>query len=222
MAYTDSLHDAGLLPLILPVLPPESAAVALNGASGLVLTGGEDLDPSRYRQRAISALGDVHEGRDLFELELVHAARQLGLPVLAICRGIQLLNVALGGTLVQDIPSQWPHAIAHDGAPARDDRSHEIRADTGSRLAVALGAERLRVNSFHHQALDALADGLVATAHAPDGIIEGVEWRDEDWWVLGVQWHPEELSRTDAPWDRALFAAFADQCSRRQRASVVT
>ena len=152
------------------------------------------------------------------------------LPTLAICRGIQILNVALGGTLVQDIPSEWTNPIVHDGEWPRTARVHEVDVTPGSRLARALGTERPVVNSMHHQAVRTVASSLATVARAPDGIVEGVEWPTDDWWMVGVQWHPEELTASPEPWDRSLLSAFADggvangstQLSRRQRASDVT
>jgi putative glutamine amidotransferase len=131
------------------------------------------------------------------------------MPMLAICRGIQLANVALGGTLVQDIPTERPSAVEHDLPRERATRVHDVTVDTGSRLANVLGDTRIAVNSSHHQSLDRIASGLRVTARSSDGIVEGVEWTGEDWWMLGVQWHPEELTRDDKPWDRRLFDAFA-------------
>jgi putative glutamine amidotransferase len=117
--------------------------------------------------------------------------------------------VALGGTLVQDLPSERPAALAHDGRWKRSDRVHGLRVAAGSRLAAALGATEAATNSLHHQAIARVAEGLVAVAHAPDGVVEAVEWDGDDWWMAGVQWHPEELTETTEEWDRALFAAFA-------------
>lgn len=208
-SYTASLHSARLRPFILPLLGPGDADAMLEGMDGLVLTGGEDIAPQHYGRRAHPALGDVHAERDSFELALVRAAMARRLPTLAICRGIQIVNVALGGTLVQDLPSEWDGAIEHEGIWPRDQRVHGVRVAARSRLAHALGAEELTVNSFHHQATGALAPALTAVAHAPDGVIEGVEWNGDDWWMLGVQWHPEELTATTEDWDRALFLAFA-------------
>jgi putative glutamine amidotransferase len=210
VSYTASARAAGLRPYILPILAPADADAMLEGMAGLILTGGEDVDPAHFGARAHPQLGDTHADRDAFELALVRAARHRRLPTLAICRGIQVANVALGGTLVQDLPSERPRASPHDGVGARDERVHPVRVEPGSRLATALGSPDLTVNSLHHQALDRVADGLRAVALAPDGVVEGVEWTGDDWWMLGVQWHPEELTRTPERWDRALFAAFAD------------
>jgi putative glutamine amidotransferase len=214
-SYTDAVRLAGLRPFILPVLHPSDADEMLEGMNGLVLTGGEDVDPVHFGAAPHPRLGDVHQARDAFEIALVLAARRRRLPTLAICRGIQVANVALGGTLIQDIASDRPEAGAHDGDSSRSARVHPIRVTRGSRLAEALGgAEALTVNSFHHQSVDRIAEGLTVVAHAPDGIVEGAEWTQDDWWLVGAQWHPEELTATTEPWDRALFAAFARAVTR--------
>ena len=218
-AYTVSIRGAGLLPLVIPVLDPADADAALDGVAGLVLTGGEDVNPARYRAAPRPELGDTNDGRDAFEMALVRAARARGLPTLAICRGVQILNVALGGTLVQDIPAEWKDPIAHDGDWARTARVHEVDVEPGSRLARALGTERPVVNSMHHQSLGRVAPSLATVAHAPDGIVEGVEWPSDDWWMVGVQWHPEELTATPEPWDRALLGAFTQVVSRAAKIS---
>src|SRR5215218_10399813 len=145
-AYATALRGAGLLPLVLPILDPADADAALDGVAGLVITGGEDVSPGRYGSAPHARLGDTHDGRDAFEIALVEAARARALPTLAICRGIQILNVALGGTLVQDIPSEWPDAITHDGDWARTLRVHDVNVAPGSRLAAALGTVAPRVN----------------------------------------------------------------------------
>ena len=209
-AYTRALESAGLLPVVIPPLgSPAAAAPLLRGLRGLVLTGGEDVGPDRYGHPPHPELGTVQPARDETELALVAAARAAGLPTLAICRGIQLLNVALGGTLVQDLPTERPGSVAHAQRGARSERTHDVAVVAGSRLAAALGAERAAVNSMHHQAVAELSPALVATAHAPDGVVEGAESRDRAWWAVAVQWHPEELTEGAEPWDRALFAAFA-------------
>jgi putative glutamine amidotransferase len=209
-AYTVALEASGMVPLVVPPLSaPDAAERLVRRVDGLLLTGGEDVDPAHYGATRHPALGEVHARRDSWELRLVAAAREWCLPTLAICRGIQVLNVALGGTLVQDIPSEVPRALAHDPAEARSWRVHEVEVEPGSRLASALGTDHLTVNSTHHQAIDRARSPLRVTARAPDGIVEGVETSaDDPWWVLGVQWHPEELIDTPEGWDRALFAAF--------------
>jgi putative glutamine amidotransferase len=214
-SYTSSLAAAGLRPYILPVLPAADADAMLDGMHGLVLTGGEDVDPIHYGASAHPKLGEIHAGRDEFEISLARAAYARRLPTLAICRGIQVINVALGGTLIQDIPSEWPHAGNHDGDGGRDERIHTVSVSAGSALAAALGASELPVNSFHHQAVSVVAPPFRVVATAPDGVVEGIESTDASWWMLGVQWHPEELTTTREAWDRGLFAAFAAACARR-------
>jgi putative glutamine amidotransferase len=144
------------------------------------------------------------------ELAAVRAARDQRLPTLAICRGIQVLNVGLGGTLIQDLPSERPSAIAHDPDRPRTSRTHSIEVTPDTRVFDALGATTVDVNSVHHQAIGRLADTLVVTAKAPDGVIEAVEsGRRDPWWVLGVQWHPEEFADQAAAPDHGLVAEFA-------------
>ena len=209
-AYVTALESAGLIPLIVPQLSNADAASAvLDSVAGLVLTGGEDVDPARYGEKRHEKVRSVNAARDATEAALIKEARKRGTPVLAICRGIQILNVALGGTLVQDIPSQCETDIAHDEESARDSRTHEISVEPGSLIATAIGTEHCTVNSFHHQSVKRVADGMRVTARSPDGIIEGLESTDEDWWVMAVQWHPEEMTDSAEPWDRGLFKAFA-------------
>ena len=208
-AYVEAVRAAGLTPLVLPPLDPRELHAVASAVSGVVLTGGEDVDPAEYGAERGPKTTSVHPRRDKCELALVQLAHERRLPTLAICRGIQLVNVALGGTLVQDIPSECPSAIDHDQSEEREMRVHDVSIEPRSMLATAVGQTRISVNSSHHQAIARVADGLRVTARAPDGIIEGAEWTSDDWWMLAVQWHPEELVRDPADWDRGLFKAFA-------------
>lgn len=214
-AYTAALARAGVIPIVIPPLPADAASAILDGVSGLLVTGGEDVAPARYGELPHPSV-EPHEERDEIEIALVTEARDRGLPTLAICRGIQVVNVAFGGTLVQDIPTQATGALAHDPPESRDTRVHEVRVDPGSRLAQALGTDCLLTNSFHHQALARVAGELCITARASDEIIEGAESANPDWWMLAVQWHPEELTKTPEPWDRNLFRAFAEAVNRHR------
>ena len=225
-AYTNAARAAGLAPVVLPPIDGTELAPILDAVAGVILTGGEDVDPGAYGAIRAPTVADPHRQRDACELSVARMARERGMPTLAICRGIQLVNVALGGTLVQDIPSERPSSINHDLPKARADRLHAVSITPGSKLASAVGSTDITVNSSHHQAVDRLAKGLNVTARAPDGIIEGVEWTGDDWWMLGVQWHPEELVGDTKAWDRGLFSAFAEQVrafqSSFQRASSET
>ena len=200
-AYVRALESAGLVPLAVPtMLTPEHASAALNAVRGLVLTGGEDVAPDRYGATPHPRLGDVDPSRDAAEVALIDAARQHRLPILAICRGIQILNVALGGTLYQDLESERPGPVPHSDETSR----HAVRVEAGSLLERTLGARSASVNSRHHQAIRDLAPGLKAVAWAEDGVIEGAEPKNaNEPWIVAVQWHPEDLT------ERALFQGFA-------------
>ena len=213
-AYLRAMEDARLTPIIVgPLENLDRCADVLSTVRGLVLTGGEDVDPAEYGADPHPALGQTNPRRDRWEIALVREAMARRIPTLAICRGIQVLNVALGGTLVQDIPAQWPGALPHEDSDRRA-RAHPVEIVGGSLTEAALGGAAIAVNSVHHQAIDKLAPGLRVTARSPDGLVEAVETDDRAWWAVGVQWHPEELTSTAEPWDRGLFAAFAERCRR--------
>lgn len=208
-AYVNAVRSVGLTPLVLPPLEPSELEPVLGAVQGVVLTGGEDVDPAQYGAEAGPRTGLPHRQRDHCELALVRLAHQRRTPTLAICRGIQLVNVALGGTLVQDIASECPGALAHDQSEKRESRVHDVRIEPDTMLAEAIGATGISVNSSHHQSVGRVAEGLQVTARAPDGIVEGAEWTRDDWWMLAVQWHPEELLQDRDDWDRGIFRAFA-------------
>jgi putative glutamine amidotransferase len=211
-AYVAAVSAAGLVPLIVPPLAGADVDAILAAVRGLVLSGGEDVAPREYGA-ADAGSQPPHLLRDATELALARRARELRLPTLAICRGLQVTNVALGGTLVQDIPTHLPKAANHDQSERRRERVHDVTLEAGSAMARAIGATRIAVNSSHHQSLDRVASGLRVVGTAPDGVVEAAEWTGDDWWMLGVQWHPEELVGTAEPWDRNLFAAFAARVS---------
>ncbi len=211
-AYVRSVIAAGGIPLLLsPFIGPSFAARSLDGVDGLVLTGGEDVDPAWYNTEPSPLLNPPSRERDLFELALYAAARQRELPILGICRGIQLINVALGGTLIQDIPSEQPGAVSHNHAGTRTDRSHAVRLAEGSLAAEALGGTSLQVNSFHHQAIRDLAPKLVASGWSEDGLIEAVESAQGEPWLLAVQWHPEEMYADARAPEHGLFRKLVER-----------
>lgn len=194
-------------------------AAALEGVSGLMLTGGDDVAPVRYGETAQPTVVASDPERDEFELALVKEARRLNLPILAICRGIQVLNVACGGTLIQDIPTQVESALDHSFKvpPHRSfDYAHDIWVENDSLLARLMqerlnDSDSLAVNSRHHQAVKSVAPGFIVVATAPDGIIEAIEDPTRPF-CLGVQWHPENFWRTGE--FRPLFEGFLDAAKR--------
>ena len=211
-SYIIALESAGLIPVLVPPLAsPENARAILERFDGLLLTGGEDVDPALYGQVRAPECGEPNLARDKTEIALVLAAREFKKPLLAICRGSQLFNVALGGTLIQDIPSELPGSLNHNARNERESRVHPVSITPGSRVAAAIGATTVSVNSLHHQSVKDLGEGLRVTANSPDGIVEAVEWDGDDWWAMAVQWHPEEMNDSPEPWDRGLFRAFADE-----------
>lgn len=210
--YVRAVEDAGGLPLVLVPGRAADARELLDRVDGLMLTGGGDVDPSAYGEPPHDKLGRVTPERDALELALCREALSRRLPVLAICRGHQVLNVATGGTLVQDIPSQIPGALDHDPDTERWDMAHQVRILPGTRLRAILGADRVAVNSFHHQAVRETGRGVLVSATAEDGVIEGIEVPDQPF-VVGVQWHPEAFwdhGRVFQPLFAALVAASGD------------
>lgn len=212
-AYLRAVQEADGVPVLLPPQLDDGARAALVGRlDGVVLSGGGDVDPARYGERPHPRTADVSPPRDALEIELVHRALELDLPLLAICRGIQVLNVALGGALHQDLPAGGP--IRHLQTEPRSQPTHAVKvAVEGTRLGAVVGEAELAVNSFHHQGIARLGDGLRATGWAPDGLVEAVEL-EGDRFVLGVQWHPEDLVAHDAA-ARRLFEALIDAARRR-------
>jgi putative glutamine amidotransferase len=187
-------------------LPPDSARGSVNRLDGLLLTGGGDLDPRHYGRRAHPKTANIDPPRDGLELELSRRGLEREMPMLGICRGAQVLGVALGGELVQDIGSKVANAEQH--APREGEKSvrHWVTAAPGSRLRAILGADRLRVNSSHHQANGRLGAKAQTAAWSPDGVVEGIEGTGSAF-VIGVQWHPERMWRR-APRQARLLAAF--------------
>ena len=205
--YIRAVVEAGGVPLLIPPTWDERLlALCLDRVDGLLLTGGVDVDPALYGQEPHAALGKVDREWDDLDVVAARLALERDMPVLGICRGVQVLNVAAGGTLVQDIPSQVKGALAHQqSAPARE-ATHAVTVAEGSRLHDLLGMTTAAVNSFHHQAVQAVAPGFRAVAHAADGVIEAIE-SETHRFAVGVQWHPE-LMTDSYPVQRRLFAGF--------------
>ncbi len=210
-SYLQAVKNAGLIPVLLPpVYDSFTAKATLARVDALLLSGGGDVDPSYYGDTERHEVRGLSRARDESEIALIKAAREMCIPTLAICRGIQIVNVAFGGTLVQDIRSDWPGALAHDES-TRTTRLHSVTLEPDSLAARALQTTELKVNSLHHQAIDKLGEGLRVTGRAPDGIVEAAESTDPAWWALCVQWHPEDLVEEPLSPDRGIFAALADQ-----------
>ncbi len=218
--YPDAIHEAGGVPLILPRIPsPELISEALSKADGLVLTGGDDIQCSLHRPRLRAALrekgGETDPKRDLMELLLINEALAVKMPLLAICRGHQLLNVALGGTLFVDIASERPGAMRHNCSDQKDAWVHEVSILPGSLMAQIVGDVSLRVNSCHHQAVKSISPALQATASSPDGIIEAMELKPAVGkahpFALAVQFHPERMFRVEPAFYR-MFKLFVEAC----------
>jgi len=211
-AYSRAVWNAGGLPVLLPNLPDSDPDQTLDGIDGLLLSGGRDIEPSLYGDVETHPTVELDRPRDRCEMPLILAAHRRGMPILGICRGIQSLNVALGGSLWQDVPSQVPSDVKHRQEASGEQATHMLRIEDGCRLAVVLEINELPVNSFHHQAVRAVAPGLRAVGWSQDGLIEAIEDPSRPF-VIGVQYHPEEMAGVCAVSAR-LFARFVTAASR--------
>jgi len=212
--YVRALTAVGAVPWLIPLLPGDETTLRtiFSQLDGVFLTGGVDVDPTSYHESRQPFCGTTDPARDWTEIHLVRWSIAEHKPLLGVCRGIQAINVAAGGTLYQDVQTQLPHAIKHDYFPGthnsylRDTLMHPVRIVPETRLGRILQTRETLVNSMHHQGLKQLAPGLMASAFAPDGLIEGVEGTNGQF-LIGVQWHPEELVDQPGPM-RALFHEF--------------
>ena len=208
MPYVRALERAGAIPVVLPPVAPALVSGLLRPLAGVCLSGGPDLDPSAYGADPSPELGPIEPRLDAFELEVARHADALGLPILGICRGCQALNVARGGTLHQHLPAVTDGTVDHRQTEPGWKTTHDVRVDRSSRLAAVLGGDAVAVNSFHHQAIERLGEGLRAVAWSADGVIEAIEGAG-DRLVLGVQWHAETLDQDGGPHAR-LFRALVE------------
>lgn len=212
--YIQAVVASGAIPVILPVVAEENLLERqLQLIDGLILSGGEDIHPSFYGETPQAALGKTTPERDLFELALARQAHRLHMPILGICRGLQLLNVAFGGTLYQDIPSQL---AIHSHCPIEGPKktAHPINIAADSQLRKIFLTDKIIVNSLHHQAVKDMAPGFIGNAYGDDGLVEGIEIAAKDSFVVGVQWHPEQMIDEDQKVMSSLFNAFISECKQ--------
>ena len=216
--YNRAVEMSGAIPLLLPLTASRALMRQYIGRlDGLVISGGAfDIHPSYYNEKPIKELGVIKEKRTEFELEMTHLALKRDLPLLGICGGAQAINVALGGSLYQDIATQAPHAYQHEQGAKKEIGGHKVTIERGTKLAEILRRRTLEVNTTHHQAVKEVGNGLVVNATAEDGLIEGIESQRHSF-VLGVQWHPEVLAPRHVA-QRRIFSFFIDSCRRAHRA----
>jgi putative glutamine amidotransferase len=203
--YIESLRQAGAIPVMIPP-QPENAEDIVRELDGIVLAGGEDCDPAVYGEESHPSVEPMDPRRQNNDLTLARVARERGIPTLGICLGLQVMNVAAGGSLVQDIDSQMETEIEHVSEP-EDRARHDVKIEPGTKLAGILRPGNLNVNSSHHQAIKNVGEGFRVTAYAPDGIVEGLEDPNHPFYV-GVQWHPEDMKGENSA--AALFGAFVE------------
>jgi putative glutamine amidotransferase len=221
--YSEAIEAAGGIPVHIPLIPrPDFIRQVVAELDGLLLPGSNsDVDPLRYGQQPHPQLGEVHPEKDETDLLALNEAENLAMPLFAICFGLQVLNVSRGGTLIQDIVGQRADAIKHEQGAPRDRHSHSVRLLEDSRLGQLAKAETAPVNSHHHQAIESLGRDLLATAWAPDGLVEAVEDPRSDRFVVGVQWHPE-LGWERDEFSQSLFSRFiaeARSCAGKKSAA---
>lgn len=209
--YVASITESGGLPVLIPLnIPNDDLDVLVNKLDGILFTGGYDIDPREYGSRPHPKVEGIDSDRDRVEIHLLQAMIRVGKPFLGICRGCQVINVALGGTLYEDLSEQFSGRIQHDNHDQpRDFLAHRVEIDSNSYLVTLLKNTDMEVNSLHHQGVRQLAQTLLATAIAPDGLIEAFEIPNYSF-GLAVQWHPEELMKYDPM--QALFIAFVESC----------
>lgn len=208
--YAEAVRRAGAIPVIIPP-QPENAAAVVAELDGVLLAGGFDCDPGLYGESPHSSIEPMDVRRQENDYALAAAARRQGVPALGICLGLQMMNVAAGGSLVQDIDSEIETGIRHASDPENRAR-HDVRIEPGTKLASILRERELNVNSSHHQAIRNVGEGFRVTAHAPDGIVEGLEDPTHPFYI-GVQWHPEDMRGEKAASD--LFGAFIEAARKR-------
>jgi putative glutamine amidotransferase len=221
--YSEAIEAAGGAPVHISLIPnADYIDSVVDRLDGILLPGSDsDVDPLRYGQQPHQGLGNVHPIKDETDLLTLAAAERLGIPLLAICFGMQVLNVSRGGTLVQDIPSQVAGAIKHDQGAPRDRASHNVKLESASRFGKLTTTNDLLVNSHHHQAVDSIGENLVPIAWSADGLVEALEDPRDDRFVVAVQWHPE-LGWKEDPFSQRLFKSFVSYASQRVQSNLTS
>ena len=214
-SYVDAVLQVGGLPVVIPLMYDDEKIVELlNSLDGIIFTGGEDFDPSYYNERPIPQMGKINAPRDEFDINLLRLAVKQGVPVLGICRGIQLINIVYGGSLYQDLSAQYhDNSIRHRQRQPKEDASHSVLVEDNTVFADIVKERMLMVNSSHHQAIKKVAPGFRVAGQSPDKIVEVIEKIDSDSWILGVQFHPEVRFTKDFAM-RRIFQRFVDEASR--------
>lgn len=203
--YVRGVEKAGGIPVIVPPCAGENLPGIVEALDGFVLSGGGDMDPLLFGEEPLPVTGKVDPERDIFELGLTRLAMSRGKPILGICRGMQVLNVAAGGTVCQDIALKIEKPLKHSQQAPRWYPTHNIKIEKGTLAAEILGEGTLRVNSFHHQAIGRLAPGFDISARAPDGVEEIIEYKEREYYIIGVQFHPENMWRQNSLFLRLFY-----------------
>jgi putative glutamine amidotransferase len=197
--YIEAVLKAGGIPVVMPLIRDDSLIVELlKSIDGIIFPGGGDFDPAYYKEKPIAQMGSINAPRDTFEIRLLHLASENNIPVLGICRGLQLINITFGGSLYQDLPAQYyDKSVAHRQKSSSNEPSHSVIVEDSTVFSKIVGDKILMVNSSHHQAVKRLADGFTISGRSADGIVEAMEKIDSANWILGVQFHPEQLVNKD-------------------------
>ena len=213
-SYVNAILLTGGIPVVIPLMNDDNDLIELlNSLNGIVFTGGEDFDPTYYNERPIPQMGAVNASRDRFDIKLLHLAAERGIPILGICRGIQLINIAFGGSLYQDLPAQYyDTSIRHRQRQSSAEASHSVIVEDNTIFADIVKERMLMVNSSHHQAVKVVAKGFRIAGKSPDNIVEAIEKMDDEHWILGVQFHPEMRVTSDIAM-RRIFQRFMQEAS---------
>ncbi|MDR0743382.1 MAG: gamma-glutamyl-gamma-aminobutyrate hydrolase family protein, partial [Tannerella sp.] len=217
-SYIDAVLQAGGVPVVIPVIYDEKKVIELlNTMDGIIFAGGEDFDPAYYNERSIPQMGRINAPRDEFEMKLVHLAAERSIPILGICRGLQLINIAFGGSLYQDLPAQYyDNTISHRQKQPNYEASHAVYVEDNTVFANIVKERMLMVNSLHHQAIKKVARGFRIAGKSPDEIVEVIEKVDDENWILGVQFHPEVRVTRDNAMHR-IFQRFMDEAGSLEK-----